>query len=111
VIDSLINKLEAEPWRPYILSIQNNNILISGGSSQGLKIGDELSVVQEGEKVRSRQTGFMIDLPGKEIARLRVISFFGTSERDQGSTCVVISGSLNDIPIDKLYITEVKENK
>lgn len=111
VIDSLINKLETQPWRTYILSIQNGNVLISGGPAQGLKIGDELSVVQEGEKVRSRQTGFMVDLPGKEIARLRVVSFFGTSETDQGSTCIITSGSLNGNPIDKLYITDIQGSK
>lgn len=106
-IDSLISKLGERPWRTYILSIEGSRVLISGGSAQGIRIGDELLVMQVGEKVRSQQTGFMIELPGKEVARLRVTSFFGKSETDQGSTCIVISGSLNDIPINKSYITEI----
>lgn len=106
-IDSLTSKLGERPWRTYILSIESSKVLISGGSAQGLKIGDELLVMQEGEQVRSQQTGFMIELPGKEVARLRVTSFFGKSETDQGSACIVISGNLNGIPINKLYITEI----
>ncbi len=109
VIDSLISKLEVRPWQTDILKIEGSNVLISGGSAQGLRIGDELLVIQEGEQVRSRQTGFMINLPGKEMARLRVTSFFGTSESDQGSMCSIVSGNLNGIPINKLYITEVQE--
>jgi len=108
-MDSMIANLENRPWRTNILSVEGKNVLIGGGSLQGLKIGDQLAVVEEGKKVRNPQTGFMVTLPGREIARIKVNSFFGTSETDQGSTCSVISGSLDGVPIDKVVVSEITE--
>lgn len=110
LMNSLVGQLEARPWRTYILSIEGDQVFIGGGPLQGLRVGDELAVTQEGKQVRNRQTGFMIDLPGTEVARLQVTSFFGTSETDQGSICMVISGSLDGLALDKLYVTDVSED-
>jgi hypothetical protein len=92
-----------------VLSIEGENVLIGGGASQGLRIGDRLSAIQKGKQVRNRQTGFMIDLPGKEIARLQVVSFFGKSETDEGAVCKVVSGSLAGTALDSISVSEVRE--
>lgn len=110
-MDSLITNIGTRPWRTNILSIEGKNVLIGGGSLQGLKTGDLLMVTEEGKKVRNPQSGFMITLPGREIARLKIESFFGTTETDQGSICSIVSGSLGGVSIEKAIVSEIPEKK
>jgi curli biogenesis system outer membrane secretion channel CsgG len=94
VLSTLMTKLEERVWRTDVLKAEGRTVYISGGSRQGLKPGDMLSVIQEGEKVTSGQTGMPIVLPGRRIATLRVISFFGTDEATEGAVCEVVSGDV-----------------
>jgi curli biogenesis system outer membrane secretion channel CsgG len=110
VMDSLVSRLEDHPWKTYILSVGNGSVVIGGGSFQGLKIGDKLLVIEPGEKVKNPQTGFMVELPGKEVARLEVKSFFGSTETDEGSMCAIVSGNLAGLSIKDLYVTAIREN-
>jgi len=68
VMDALVRKLTERPWRTDILKASGSRVFISGGERQGLRLGDELSVMTEGEKIKSAQTGFTITLPGAEVA-------------------------------------------
>jgi curli biogenesis system outer membrane secretion channel CsgG len=111
LMDSMINHLEERAWRTSVLSIEGDKILIGGGALQGLQIGDQLAVVQQGKPVLNRQTGLLMDLPGKEIARLQLLSFFGKSETDQGSVCKVVSGSLAGVSLDSVWVSEIQEAK
>jgi hypothetical protein len=61
-----------------------------------------------GQKVKSKQTGMEISLPGKQVATIRVISFFGDSENNEGSVCEIVSGSIDSSSAAKLYVEEVK---
>ena len=106
LIDELVNKLEEKEWRSYFLSLQPNEIYISGGNKQGLKSGMKLSVIQKGKSVRNPQTGFMIELPGKKVGDIKVVSTFGTDLTNEGSICNVISGDFLNIDASKLYVTE-----
>ena len=111
VMDSLVSRLESRPWKTYILSVEGDTILIGGGKLQGLKIGDELLVMRQGKRVKNPQTGFMIELPGKEVARIKVASFFGESETDEGSACTLVSGDLKGVSVTQLYITSMKDDQ
>jgi curli biogenesis system outer membrane secretion channel CsgG len=108
VIDKMVSTLEEKAWRTDILSIENGQIFISGGSRQGIKVGDILRVMSPGQKIKSKQTGMEISLPGKQIATIRVISFFGDNENDEGSICEIASGSIDPASAVKLYVAEVK---
>jgi hypothetical protein len=108
VIDKLVSTLEEKTWRTDILSIENGQVFISGGLRQGLKVGDTLKVMLPGQKVKSKQTGMEINLPGKQIATIRVISFFGDNENNEGSVCEVVSGKINPASLKTLYVEEVK---
>jgi len=94
VMNRLVTKLTERPWRTDILKVAGNQVFISGGERQGLKVGDALAVMREGEKVKSSQTGFTITLPASPVATLTVQSLFGTNETDEGAVCVVTSGHL-----------------
>jgi curli biogenesis system outer membrane secretion channel CsgG len=108
VIDKLVSTLEERPWRTDILSIESGQVFISGGARQGIKVGDILKVMSPGQKVKSKQTGMEISLPGKQIATIRVISFFGDNENNEGSICEIASGSINQHSATNLYVEEVK---
>jgi len=108
VIDRLVSTLEDRPWRTDIIEVQGQNIFISGGMRQGLKEGDMLQVMEAGQKVKSKQSGFDITLPPNKIATIRVVSLFGDSEVNEGSVCSISSGTINASVINKVYVEEVK---
>jgi curli biogenesis system outer membrane secretion channel CsgG len=102
VTGRLVSQLADRKWRTDILEVQNNQIFISGGRSQGLKPGDVLSVLQAGQKVKSKQTGFDVALPAQLVAKIRVVSLFGETETSEGSVCEVVSGQV-PIPVPPTF--------
>jgi curli biogenesis system outer membrane secretion channel CsgG len=53
-VNQLVTKLEARAWRTDILKVEGKRVFISGGERQGLKVGDELVIVREGERALTR---------------------------------------------------------
>ena len=105
-VNQLVTKLEARPWRTDILKVDGNRVFISGGERQGLKPGDELVVVREGERIKSGQSGMEITLPGHEIARIRILRQFGENETNEGSVAEVIRGSIPRQPGARIVVRE-----
>jgi len=104
VVDGIMQNLLAKPWRSYVLSVENNGVIIAGGAKQGLKIGDTLSVIGQGKQMKNPQTGMMIELPGSKIAEIQVVSQFGSSDTDEGSVCQIVSGSISNASIKDIYV-------
>lgn len=108
VIDKMVSTLDEKPWRTDILESRDGQLFISGGSRQGIKIGDTLRVIAPGQKVKSKQTGMEITLPGKLLATIKVVSFFGDSETDEGSVCQIVTGRIDLSAATNYYVEEVK---
>lgn len=108
VMNGLVVKLKERPWRTDILKVEGSRLYISGGSRQGLKIGDLLTVMRPGDTVKSGQSGFNISLPSAQVATIRVVAQFGNSDTDEGSLAELVSGSLAGPPESSLYVTESK---
>jgi len=106
---ALVSKLEERPWRTDILKVDGNLIYISGGSRQGLKVGDKLAVLQRGEKVKSEQTGFEISLPAKKVGTVKVNDLFGDNETNEGAVAELVSGTVTEGQRATLYLAEIKE--
>lgn len=106
VIDQLVSELEKRPWRTDILGMEDGNVFISGGKFQGLKVGDRLNVMKAGRDVASKQSGFMVSLPATKVALLEIVSFFGSSETNEGSLCRVVEGNIDRAMINDLYVSE-----
>lgn len=107
VIDRLVSQLSERPWKTALLDIQEGQVFISGGKSQGLKVGDTLAVMEAGNVVKSPQTGFEINLPSKQVASLQVVSLFGESETNEGAVCTVASGRVDKDAMKKLFVAEL----
>ena len=94
LIDKIVNKLADKPWTTGVLRVADGKVYISGGQRQGLKVGDVLKVMVPGEIVKSAQTGFPIQLPHTKVGEIEIESFFGDSEINEGSVCVMLSGPI-----------------
>lgn len=108
LMNSIVNKMSERPWKTDILKIEGIRAYISGGERQGIKVGDRLAVMREGQKMRSQQTGFEITLPSERVAILKVTSLFGDSESNEGAICELVEGVFPD-PLN-VYVTEIKGN-
>ena len=91
VIENMLDK----PWRSFILSSDESNLVISGGKSQNITKDSVFDVVKTGKKVKNPQTGMYITLPGKTIAKIKVLSSFGNTAESEVSFSEVIEGNLD----------------
>jgi len=108
MIDKLVSSLEERPWKTDILEVQGGQVFISGGQRQGLKVGDTLQVMEKGQTVKSRQSGFDLNLPPKKVAIVKVAAFFGDNENNEGSICEVVSGTIDPASLKIIYVEEIK---
>lgn len=108
VLSALMNKLEERPWRTDILKSEGQRVYVSGGARQGLKAGDLLVVMREGEQIKSQQSGFKIALPPTPLAKIRVVALFGDSESNEGAVADIVSGNLPAGKTDGLFVAEDK---
>ena len=106
VVDRLVARLSDRPWRTDILEVRDSQLFIAGGARQGLRPGDTLAVLQATGTAKSKQSGFEIALPPRQVATVRVVSVFGDSETNEGLVCVVTSGMVDPGALATLYIAE-----
>ncbi len=109
VLNTLIRKLEEREWRTDILKVDGEQVFISGGTHQGIKAGEVFAVMNRGEQVKSKQTGFGIELPATQIGKIEVVSTFGTSESNEGSIAKIIEGDFAGSDLGNLFVAETKE--
>lgn len=102
LVENIINKCTDKPWRTYFLTFDDDAIMIAGGKSQGLHEGDKFVVKSKGKKVKNPQTGVMIELPGKEVGHINIITSAGETPETEFS---VVSFEGNADAIDKSQLT------
>jgi curli biogenesis system outer membrane secretion channel CsgG len=106
LINNVVQKLQERRWHTDILDVGDGIVRISGGPTQGLKIGDQLRVERQGRTVTSQQSGLPIILPGEEIAQIQVVSFFGEGTTE-GATARVTRGVIARDQTQSLTVTEM----
>lgn len=109
LVENIINKCTDKPWRTYFLSFDSDAILIAGGNSQGIEVGDSFSIKIKGKKVKNPQTGVMIELPGKEIGKATVLMSGGdTPETEYSFVEVTTSETIDNENLNDYIIEEEK---
>jgi len=106
LVSNVAENLLDKPWRSYLLSYEDGNYIISGGSLQGIKEGDTFTVYKRGQKVKNPQTGILIELPGKTVGTLRVASLIPGDAMTELSVCSKVSG---DLPISEFHDYYIQE--
>lgn len=106
LVNNISEKLLDKPWKSYILSFEDGNYIISGGAMQGIKEGDTYTVYKRGQKVNNPQTGIPIELPGKEVGKIKVVSLVTGDVNTEISICTKVSGELPLTNFTDYYIQE-----
>lgn len=104
----LVGKLQGRRWTTDVLRAESGRVFISGGSRQGLKVGDRFAVETRGETIKSGQSGLPITLPGQRIGEVEITAFFGDDEYSEGSVANIVSGSLDGHAPATLIVVENK---
>jgi curli biogenesis system outer membrane secretion channel CsgG len=108
LVENIVNNCMDRPWKSYFLSYDNDAIIISGGKSQGIKIGDTFAVLERGKSVKNPQTGMLMELPGKIVGKIKIDSC-GGSNPNEYSLVSVIEGTIDSKNLSNYLIEEAKK--
>lgn len=108
LVENIINKCTDKPWRTFFLSYDADAVLIAGGASQGISVGDTFKVLTRGKSVKNPQTGLSIELPGKEIGTVTVTATGGDTPESEYSFVTVDAATTVDPTHLENYIIEEK---
>jgi curli biogenesis system outer membrane secretion channel CsgG len=106
LVNKIVENLLDKPWRSYLLSFEEGNYIISGGALQGIKAGDTFTVYKRGQKVNNPQTGGTIELPGKAVGTINVLSLIAGDVTTEMSVCGKGTGALPTSNFTDYYIQE-----
>lgn len=107
LMTNLMQKLQQRPWSTDILAVRSGSVMISGGSGEGLRVGDRLVVARRGKVVVSQQTGLPIELPSEPVASLQVTGFFGAGDAE-GSEARVVDGAVDSNATDLVVMSQAQ---
>lgn len=101
-----------KPWRSFILGVEDNLLIVSGGKSQNIEPKSVFKVMKTGKEVVNPQTNMKIVLPGKQLATIEIVSSAGDTPETEVSFAVIKEGDLTPYitngQFDDIYIEEIK---
>lgn len=103
MVSDVVENLLDKPWRAYLLDNQDGMYIMSGGSSQGIMQGDSFKVFKKGKTINNPQTGLPLELPGTEIAALKVAQTLGKDGQNEVSLCSLAKGTIPE-DLSQLYV-------
>ena len=109
LVENIINNCLNRPWKSYFLSYDQDGIIISGGESQGLRLGDRFDVFNKGRKIKNPQTGMFIELPGKKVGQITIDYSGGESSESEFSIVSFVEGDIDKNSLGKYYIKQIDE--
>ncbi len=108
LVENVITNCMDRPWKSYILSFDANGLFISGGARQGVKANDEFNVMEKGKEVVNPQTGMKMELPGRVVGRVKVVSGGGDTVENEYSLVTLLTGTIDPQRIQDYIITEIR---
>ena len=109
LVENIINKCTNKPWRSYFLTYDSDAVIVSGGASQGISVGDVFAVKLKGKTVKNPQTGINIELPGKHVGKVEVLSVAGDTPETEYSIVSFKEGEIDGTQLRNYYIEEIKQ--
>ena len=107
LVENIIINCMNKPWKSFFLAYDETGIIISGGKSQGLKSGDIFEVHEKGKSVKNPQTGMMIELPGKIVAKIKVDICSGENSQNEYSFVSITEGNIEKQNLTNYIIKEL----
>jgi len=109
LVENIINNCMDKPWKSYFLTNDEDGVIISGGNTQGLNVGDVFDVVEKGRSVKNPQTGMMIELPGKAVGKIIIDFTGGNNPQNEFSMVSFIEGQIDNQNLNNYYIKELNK--
>lgn len=109
LVENIINNCMDRPWKSYFLAYDENGIIISGGKSQGIQVGDVYDVIEKGKTVKNPQTGLSFELPGKSIGQIKIDLTGGENPQSEYSIVSFTDGNIDKVNLSNYYIKERKK--
>ena len=106
LVENIVNKCTDKPWRTFFLTYDEDAILIAGGASQGLRIGDTFIVKTKGKSVKNPQTGMNVELPGTKTGEVTIVSSFGDTPETELSFCTYEGEAIDPENLVNYYIMD-----
>ena len=107
---NIIENLLDRPWRSYILGFEDGKLIIAGGKSQNINIGDMFKVMKEGKAVKNPQTNMMITLPGDQLGKIKTVASVGETPETEVTFCDIVEGDFSEFissgNFEQLFIQE-----
>ena len=110
LVNNIIENVTEKPWRSYILSFKDGVIVIAGGKTQGIMIGDNFNIFKKGQIVTNPQTGMKIELPGELIGKVIITQIMGNNINDEISIAEGLSSEIDISNLKNYYIEEITNN-
>ena len=108
LVENVINNCIDRPWKSYFLAYDENGIIISGGKTQGLKVGEIYDVVEKGKSVKNPQTGMTFELPGKSVGKIKIEVLGGENPQNEFSMVSFTEGNIDKLNLSNYFIKEIK---
>lgn len=108
LVENVINNCMDKPWKSYFLTYEDDSVIISGGKSMGIRANNTFDIYEKGKLVKNPATGLMIELPGKKVGSLQVISTGGNTAESEYSFVTITSGSIDAKNLSKYEIMEAE---
>ncbi len=106
LVENIINKCMDKPWRGYVLTIDGDNYIISGGASQGITPGTKFDLYKKGKNVTNPQTGATIELPGTKLGKVTVTANYGDTPETEISFATYEGEKIEEDHLENYYLME-----
>ena len=106
LVENIINKCMDKPWRGYVLTVEDDNYVISGGASQGIVPGSKFGLYKKGKIVNNPQTGANVELPGKRIGEVTVTDNYGDTPETEISFATYKGEDIDTSHLENYYLME-----
>ncbi|MCF0205979.1 MAG: penicillin-binding protein activator LpoB [Bacteroidales bacterium] len=106
LVENIVRKCMDVPWRSYLLSAEGSGFFISGGQSQGLKVGDVFPVYKKGKTVVNPQNGMKVELPGEKVGEVTIAAFYGNTPESEISFASYRGTQIDANDFSQYYISE-----
>jgi curli biogenesis system outer membrane secretion channel CsgG len=109
LVENIMTKCMDRPWKSYFIAVEEGTYIISGGNSQGLRVGDQYIVMQKGKTAKNPQTGMLIELPGKLVGKIKIESLGGETVDSEFAIVSFTEGSIDTGNLLNYFIIENKQ--
>ena len=106
LVNNIVEHLLDNSWKSYLIAFEDGRFFIAGGEKQGITVGDEFDVYKRGSIVTNPQTHTEVELPGKLVGKIKVISLVPGTEITELSICDKISGELPTQDFSGYFVQE-----